>query len=109
MSKEISEKNGCFGKNVLLANDFILNVHVIEFGYMIPFIDPPTPVILANNCSALKHANFVERSIGELLDKGCIREVTSPFVVNPLTVSVNSSGKERLVLDLRHVNKFVDK
>ena len=76
---------------------------------MIPFIDPPTPVILANNCSALKHANFVERSIGELLDKGCIREVTSPFVVNPLTVSVNSSGKERLVLDLRHVNKFVDK
>jgi endonuclease/exonuclease/phosphatase (EEP) superfamily protein YafD len=30
-------------------------------------------------------------------------------LVNPLTVYVNSSGKERLVLDLRHVNTFVDK
>jgi hypothetical protein len=26
-----------------------------------------------------------------------------------LTVSVNSSGKERLILDLRHVNKFIHK
>ena len=53
--------------------------------------------------------SFVERSIDESFDKDCIREVTSPIVVNPLTVSVNSSGKERLVLDLRHVYKFVDK
>jgi hypothetical protein len=29
------------------------------------------------------------------------------YVVNPLTVSINGKGKERLILDLRHVNKQV--
>ena len=29
-------------------------------------------------------------------------------MVNPLSVSVQSSGKKRLVLDLRHVNLFVN-
>jgi hypothetical protein len=29
--------------------------------------------------------------------------------VNALTVSVNSSGKGRLILDLWHVNSFVEK
>jgi hypothetical protein len=32
-----------------------------------------------------------------------------PFCTNPLSVSVNSSGKVRLILDLRHVNKFIHK
>jgi hypothetical protein len=40
-------------------------------------------------CSSLKHAHFVEKSITELLDKHCITEVTHPFIVNPLTVSVS--------------------
>ena len=35
--------------------------------------------------------------------------VEPSFVVNPLTVSVNAKGKTRLVLDLRHVNQFVEK
>jgi hypothetical protein len=30
-----------------------------------------------------------------------------PKVVNPLSVSVNSIGKERLILDFRHVNKYL--
>lgn len=29
--------------------------------------------------------------------------------MNPFSVSVNESGKKRLVLDLRHVNQFVKK
>ena len=29
------------------------------------------------------------------------------LVVNPLSVSVNSTGKERLILDPRHVNKYL--
>ena len=33
----------------------------------------------------------------------------APDVVNPLSVSVQSSGKKRLILDLRHVNFFVSK
>jgi hypothetical protein len=28
-----------------------------------------------------------------------------PHVVNPLTVSIKGKGKERLILDLRHVSK----
>jgi hypothetical protein len=28
-------------------------------------------------------------------------------VVNPLTVSINGKGKERLILDVRHINKHV--
>ena len=30
-----------------------------------------------------------------------------PTVVNPLTVSIQKSGKKRLILDLREVNKHV--
>jgi hypothetical protein len=59
--------------------------------------------------SSLKQANCVKKSITELLDKHSITEVTHPFIVNPLTVSVSDSSKERLVLDLRNVNTFVDK
>jgi hypothetical protein len=104
-----SLKNHCqFWKNVLNASDYILNV--IALGYRIPLISEPTSVMLRNNLSSYKHSTFVERAISELLINNYINEVTySPFVVNPLTVSVNSSGKERLVLELRHVNKFVDK
>ena len=46
--------------------------------------------------------------IKDLLKFNCIKEVCSPpHVVNPLTVSVNDDGKQRLILDLRHVNKHI--
>ena len=32
-----------------------------------------------------------------------------PHVVNPLSVTVQSSGKLRLILDLRHVNQLIPK
>ena len=32
-----------------------------------------------------------------------------PFVVNPLSVSIQPCGKKRLILDLRHVNKSLIK
>ena len=32
-----------------------------------------------------------------------------PFVVNPLSVSVQPCGKKKLILDLRHVNKSLFK
>ena len=63
---------------------------------------------LKNNRSALEHEDFVSNEIHTLLQKQCIEEVNKPpFCVNPLTVSVNNSGKKRLILDLRHVNKFI--
>ncbi|MEW8542467.1 MAG: reverse transcriptase domain-containing protein [Candidatus Thiodiazotropha sp.] len=92
---------------MLRASSFILDV--ILSGYKLPFTNFPTPVFLRNNFSALKHKSFVDRAIIELLQNSCIHEVsTPPFCVNPLTVSVNSSGKERLILDLRHVNQFIE-
>ena len=40
---------------------FIMNV--INFGNRIPFHTLPTPIILKNNISSLKHANIVKKSI----------------------------------------------
>ena len=42
-----------------------------------------------NNQSALKHSDFVDSTISELLNDGCIYQVPfQPFVVNPLSVAV---------------------
>lgn len=52
----------------------------------------------------------MSKSIQELLQSGTVVKVDQiPHVVNPLTVSVNAKGKERLILDLRHVNQYVVK
>ena len=40
----------------------------------------------------------------------CITEVfVPPAVVNPLSLSIQNSGKKRLILDLRHVNQYLFK
>ncbi|CAG2235130.1 unnamed protein product [Mytilus edulis] len=94
-----------FWKNIN-ASKFILDL--IENGYKIPLINEPESVLLRNNKSALEHKDFVEKAVQELIDASLIEEVSNrPHVVNPLTVSINSSGKGRLILDLRHVNKQV--
>ena len=90
------------------ASKFILDT--LSFGYKIPFSREPTSVFLNNNRSALGESDFVESAIQELLRVGSIVSCTCPpDVVNPLSVSVQSSGKKRLILDLRHVNFFVNK
>lgn len=102
------KENVNFWEHTIQANEFILNV--IKEGYKIPFLSPPEPVKLKNNASALQHVKFVKSAISELLDSGCIVEQSSrPFCVNPLSVSVNKNGKERLILDLRHVNQYIEK
>ncbi len=84
---------------------FVLNV--FKRGYYLPFFDIPEPKIFRNNTSALSHKDFVEKEILDLLSKGCIAGVEKPIVSNPLSVSVHSSGKKRLILDLRYINKFL--
>ena len=82
---------------------FILNV--IERGYMLPFFSFPVPAVFRNNRSSLAHAKFVEDAIRELVGSGRVLEVVvPPLVVNPLSVSVQATGKKRLILDLRYVN-----
>ena len=67
-------------------------------------------MILPNNRSARDHSSFVDEALLELLSSGRVIQVVDvPFVVNPLSVSVQPSGKKRLILDLRHVNKCLKK
>ena len=68
----------------------------------------PTAKFFNNNKTALQNSKLVEEAILDLLRYGRIRETSDPpFVLNPLTVSENSSGKKRLILDLRYINQFV--
>ena len=88
------------------APRFILDV--IEFGYKLPFFQIPPPFFAVNNSSALSESAFVDSVINDLIVQGCVTEVfEAPVIINPLSVSVQKSGKKRLILDLRHVNLFL--
>ena len=89
------------------ATPFILKT--IHEGYHIPLTKTPPAHQMRNNASSRNKPEFVQTAIDELLVMGAIMEVDKPpYIVNPLTVS-NKNDKFRLVLDLRHVNKFVHK
>ena len=90
------------------APNFVLSV--IQEGYKIPFIEIPPVAYLRNSMSTLRHKDFVQQAISELLQsKRVIKTNSMPHVVNPLSVSVQPSGRLRLILDLRHVNNYVRK
>ena len=84
------------------TSQFILNV--ISQGYKIPFLKLPTPFFKANNALALSNSLFVSKAVNELLHANLV-----PEIVNPLSVSTRSSGKQSLILDFRHVNRFIFK
>ena len=78
---------------------------VIRCDYKLPLKVTPSSVHLGNNRSAIENSAFVRQEIENLLSKGCIAQVDSPpEVINPLTVAVGNTGKQRLVLDCRHIN-----
>ena len=90
------------------ASPFIFSV--VEEGYKLPFFAFPEPAAFKNNRSALEHAEFVKSALEVLCQSGrVIRCVESPCVVNPLSVSVQANGKKRLILDLRYVNRHLQK
>ena len=94
-----------FWKNIN-ASELILDV--IENGYKIPFYSCPEKTYNRNNKSALLEDKCVAQAIKDLLDRNLVEKCSEvPLVVNPLTVSVQSSGKKRLILDLRCVNKHL--
>ena len=81
---------------------------MIKNGYKVPFIETPSSTFFKNNKSALDNSDFVQETILNLLETGRIIESFFPCkVINPLTVSINSTGKKRLILDLRYINQFV--
>ena len=86
------------------TSKFILNV--LERGYMLPFLSLSEPAVFRNNRSSLAQAKLVEDAIHELVESGRVLEVlVPPLVVNPLSVSVQGTGKKRLILNLRYVNR----
>lgn len=88
------------------ASQFILDT--ISKGYIIPFLVSPQKANFKNNRSAMEHSNFVDSVITELIKTGSVIEcLTPPTVVNPLSVAIQSSGKKRLILDLRYPNSFL--
>ena len=87
-----------------------LIMSVIMNGYTIPFFEIPPPMFFRNNKSALNEKVSVTESIMELLSSHRILEKTEPsFIVSPLSVAYQATGKKRLILDLSRLNKFVQK
>lgn len=80
---------------------------MIENGYKVPCIETPSPKVFKNKKPALDNSDFVQ-TILDLFNTGHIIDTFSPCtVINPLTVSINTTGKKRLILDLRYINQFV--
>ena len=90
------------------ANAFVLDI--IENGYTIPFYSLPPKMLLKNNKSAVSNAEFVETAIKDLLKRGlAVKCDHLPHCVNPLSVSVQSCCKKRLILDLSLENNTFGK
>jgi len=97
----------CYDEWVKLgASGFILSA--VRDGYKIPFVAPPPPKVSSNNTSTLRDSHFVSEAISDLFRTKCVEILDhQPDIVNPLSVSIQPSGKKRLILDLRHVNLCV--
>ncbi len=77
---------------------------------MLPFLELPPRTFSKNNRSALDNFGFVSEAISELILNGTARQVSEqPYIVSPLSVAFQSSGAERLILDLSFVNSFLRK
>jgi len=92
----------------LEVSQLILNV-IIQ-GYKITFFHLPTPFSKVNNASARNNSAFVSEAVNDLLNLNLVEEISCALdITNPLSVSTRSSGKQRLILDLMHVNAFIYK
>lgn len=83
----------------------------VKSGFPLWWKDPgvvPPPFERPNHQGALDHADFLDECIADLVRAGAAEQVhVKPRVVNPLNVTPKKNGKLRLILDLRHVNKFL--
>jgi hypothetical protein len=102
---------GSLGRHVaywkkIRASSFVLDT--IKNGYVIPFIEPPIQMCFKNNRQALGNEEFVSQTISDLIKFGCVVTVPfQPFVVNPLSVATHKFGKQRLILDVSTLNRYV--
>ena len=97
------KKNISFWRDVLHAPQMILDC--IASGYCLPLKFLPPPYSQNNNISTLRHQHFVDEALTNLLKNRCIVQVKEK--PSPLSVVSNSTGKLRLVLNLRYLNQFL--
>ena len=85
-------------------------IDVIKKGYKLPFINTPKTRVFKNNRSAISKPEFVSSTVDDLVKSGSIIETNSQqTVMSPLSVAAGSSGKKRLIIDLRYVNDHIYK
>ena len=83
-------------------------IDVIRHGYILPLMTKPDAFIANNHQSTQVNKKFVDGAIKELLANGCIRMVSyAPHVCSPLLVVESSSGKKRLVINLKYLNLYL--
>ena len=89
--------------DVALYPELVLDV--IDYGHKLPLLQIPPPFTARNN--SLEQPVFGESAINDLVINGCVTEAR--IIINPLSLSIQKSGKKRLILDLRHVNQCLYK
>ena len=100
------KEKASFWRDVIKAPESVLSV--IESGYILPLKSEPTPIVQGNQQSAFANADFVSQCVLELTNNRCVKQIDDvPYICSPLSVVESSSGKKRLVVNLRHLNKFL--
>ena len=95
-----------FWKDTIRAPATIIDT--IKSGYVLPLKSEPTTYVCKNHQTANRNCSFVGSSISELCAMRCVVKVSDmPHICSPLSVVESSSGKKRLVLNLRHLNRFL--
>ena len=75
-----------------------------------PLVSQPTTFMSKNQLSAVQDTEFVDECIDQLLNSACIKELReAPYICSPFSVVESVSGKKGLVINLRHLNKFLFK
>ena len=98
-----------FWKNDLKALPTVIST-VEARTYVLPLLSEPPQSFQKNQFSARAKFDFVQDSIGELLASQCIRRAEqTPHICSPLSVVESRSGKLRLVVNIRFLNRYLCK
>ena len=90
-------ENADFWLKELEPSSFVADI--VTKGYHLPFIKLPSPQCQPNHRSAVENVAF-ESAVTELVSvHSVVESFTCPIVCSPLSVVVNASGRQRLVLD----------
>ena len=108
-------KAGGLRRHMLWWNKYCSNSWVkawVKDGFPLIWANPllrPPPSEKPNHPGARENSGFVRECVADLLTARAVKKVQrKPKVVNPLNVTPKKNGKLRLILDLRHVNDYLE-